>query len=232
MAIWNDLIDQAFVGLGVIQPGDSIAGTSYLAPAQSLLNQLISTLSTEQLTAFQQVRQNFSLVAGQPAYTLGSGGSFATTGALRAMGVTDWRATYAVPPSSKGGTPLPMRDFDAVVASKDDGIGVTSSIPLFLGVDTSFPLINLRVWPTPSANPGTLELGYWTPILQIADFTATYTLPDGWPAMLQWGLAVQLYPTYARPGQTIDVIAANFQNAKGSIVAQNSIGAPAPQAAQ
>ena len=218
----NDVIDQSFVDLGVIQPGDSIT-TTLRTPAQVQLNALLSSLSTEQLTAFQQVMQVFNLVAGQTAYTLGSGGSFATTGGLRAMRVTAWRAAYANLLSS-GGRVLSMDEFGAA-AQQAQPAGETAPIPKIVGADTSYPLINVRVLPPPGSFPGTLELAYYTPLTQITDFTVALTLPDGWLQMLHWNLAEQLYSQYARPGQTIDVIAAEAQKSKAALVAQNSMSA-------
>jgi hypothetical protein len=224
MSTWNDLITQAFVNLGVIQPGEGIT-TSMQTDAQTRLNQLLSSLSTEQLTAFNQVKQSFSLVSGTAEYTLGAGGTFPTTGSLRAVKVTSWRAYYSTILSG-GGPVLPMDQYGAIAQQQ---AGEVTSIPKAVGADTAYPLIHVRVFPPPSNTPGTIELAYYTPVTQISDFTVAISLPEGWEEMLQWGLAVQLYSQYARPGQTIEVIASNAQNAKASIVAQNTIGAQAAQ---
>lgn len=224
---WNDLIDLSFIDLAVIQPGASIT-TSMRTDAQSRLNALVSSLNTEQLTVFNQVMQVFNLSAGVSAYTLGSGGTFATTSNLRAQKVTAWRAAYAGV-LSRGGGVLSMAELGA--RANQQG-GELAAIPEFVGADTSYPLINVRVFPPPSATPGTLELAYWVPIAQISDFTATISLPEGWPEMLHWNLALRLFPQYARPGQVIDVIAGNAQNAKASIVNQNSMQGAAPQQGQ
>jgi len=225
--VWNDLIDLAFIDLAVIQPGASIT-TAMRTDAQSRLNMLVSALNAEGATVFDQVMQSFNLSEGVDAYTLGASGSWATTGSLRAQKVTSWRGKYSGI-LSRGGAPMSMAEFAARI---NQAGGETAAIPEFLAADTAYPSINIRVYPPPSGLFGAaVELGYWTPIAQISDFTAAISLPEGWPEMLHTGLAVGLYPQYARPGQTLDAIAALHQNAKARLVDQNSMGG-APQQQQ
>ncbi len=224
---WNEIIDAAFVDLGTIQPGMSIT-TAMRTDAQKRLNQLLSSLSTEGLSAFNQVKQPFQLLNGITAYTLGSGGTFGTTGNLRALRVTSWRAYYAGV-LHDGGPILPLDQFGAVAKQAN---GEVSAIPKAVGADTSYPLINVRVFPPPSSAPGTLELAYWTPITQVADFTVAANQPEGWEHMLHFNLAVALAPQYARQGGISPELAANAQNSKASLVSQNApAGPPAQQAA-
>jgi hypothetical protein len=223
MSSWNDLIDQAFVDLGTIQVGESISA-GMRTDAQTRFNQLLSSLSTEGLTVFNQVMQSFTLTAATVAYTLGSGGSFATTGSLRAVKVTAWRASYAGVLTG-GGDILSMAEFGARAVQM---AGEVSSIPKMVAADTAYPLINVRVFPPPSTAPGSLELAYYTPITQVTDFTATVALPEGWNQLLHFNLAVALSPQYTRQGGISQELAANAQNSKAVIVAQNTIGAPPP----
>jgi len=224
--IWNDIIDLAFLDLGVTQPGEVIT-TSMRTDAQTRFNVLLSSLSTEGLTAFNQVFQSFALSANTTSYTLGVGGSFST--AVRAMKVTAWRAFYGGVLSS-GGPVLSLAEFGAAAAQAQP-TGETAPIPKIVGADTAYPFINVRLLPPPSFTPGNIELAYWTPITQIADFTQVVSgLPDGWTQMLHFQLAVVLAPQYARDGGISPELAANAQNAKASLVQQNVMGAQAPQA--
>jgi hypothetical protein len=222
------IINQAFQDLKVLAPGGSVS-TTVLNDAFVYLNQLISSLSIEGPMAFNQVRQTFNLVAEQPAYTLGSGGSFATTGGKRAVKVTSWRGSYNGVLSS-GGAPLSVEDFGAQAKQV---LGESTPIPSIVGADTAYPLINIRIHPPPGSTTGTLELGYWTPITQFATVTDVLAFEDGLEEMLHFNLAVILYPQYGRAGGIDPVLAANAQNSKAKIVAMNSAGStPAPQAAQ
>ena len=75
-------------------------------------------------------------------------------------------------------------------------------IPTLLGVDTAFPNANVRVWPPPSAAPGSVELAYTTPLVAFAAVGSTVTLPPGgWLQMLRWNLARELYSRYPSPSR-------------------------------
>jgi hypothetical protein len=244
VSTWATIINQAFQDLGVIQPGESITSTMQ-TDAFVYLNQLLSSLSTEGATAFNQVMQTFALVAGDSEYTFGSGGQWATTGALRPQKVTAWRA-YAGD-MHRGGLPMAMEAFSAAIQAKQaellalntqaiaEGVittfpaSVTAPIPAILGADTAYPLINVRVYPPPSAAPGSVELAYWTPIVAAAAVGDTVTMPPGYEAMIHFNLAVALAPQYARSGGITPELAANAQNAKAAIVQQNTGMAQPPE---
>lgn len=223
MSTPTPIINQAFQDLKVLAPGGSVS-PGVLADAFVYLNQLMSSLSIEGPMAFNQVKQTFNLSQGTVAYTLGSGGSFGTTGGKRAVKVTSWRGLYGGVLSS-GGAPLSIEDFSAQAKQL---LGESTPIPSLVGADTAYPLINVRVHPPPGANPGNIELGYWTPITQFATVTDVLAFEDGFEEMLHFNLAVILYPQYGRQGGIDPVLAANAQNSKARIVAMNSTGGAPP----
>lgn len=227
MSTPRSIINQSFQDLKVLAPGGSVSPTVE-ADAFVYLNQLMSSLSIESPMAFNQVRQTFSLVYATVAYTLGSGGSFATTGGKRAVKVTSWRANYGGVLGS-GGAPLSMEEFGAQAKQM---IGESAPIPALVGVDTAYPLINVRIHPPPSFVLGTIELGYWTPITQFATVTDVLAFEDGFEEMLHFNLAIILYPQYGRQGGIDPVLAANAQNSKAKIVAMNSTGSAPGQVQQ
>ena len=241
----SDLIDEAFIDLGMTQPGVTVSSATQ-SNAFRMLNQMLLNWSTEGLTVFAKVLQTFSLVAGTSAYTLGSGGTFATTGSLRAQKVTAWLATSG--DMREGGAPMSMEEFAAACVAAQaslaalymeaamEGVVTTvpaplvAPIPLLVGADTNFPLINVRVYPQPSAAPGSLELAYWVPIVAFAAVSDGLTsLPPGYEAAIHFNLAVALEPQYRREGRDgpDPILASNAQNTKASIVEQNRmISAP------
>jgi hypothetical protein len=220
----RSIINQAFQDLKVLPPGGSVS-TTVENDSFVYLNQLMSSLSIEAPMAFNQVRQSFNLVYATASYTLGSGGSFATTGGKRAVKVTSWRASYGGVLSS-GGPVLSMEEFGAQAKQM---LGESTPIPSLVGADTAYPLINIRIHPLPSFVVGTLELGYWTPITQFTTVTDVLAFEDGFEEMLHFNLAVILFPQYGRTGGIDPVLAANAQNSKAKIVAMNSTRAPQAQ---
>ena len=91
MALVSDIINESFLDLAVIAPGETIS-SGMQTDAFLRLNQLLASLSTEGAMVFNQVEQSWPLSSGVVAYTLGAAGSLATTGGLRAQKITAWRA--------------------------------------------------------------------------------------------------------------------------------------------
>lgn len=233
---YSDLIQQAFEDLAVVQPGETISSALQANGFAELL-QMLQSFSTEGATVFTEQTASFPLNVGVSAYTLGVGGSLATS--VRAQRVVAWRATSGA--FACGGSPLPYDSFDAAVSSAGQKfqsvVGQVqallapyylspslllsnAAVPMFLAADASWPLINIRVFPVPFG--GTLDLTFWSPITAPASVSDTVTLPPGFEDMIHYNLAVRLYPKYSRVGGMSPELAANAQNTKASVVAQNS----------
>lgn len=232
------LITTAFLDLGIMPVGFSVS-TDAQTDAFARLNQLLLNWSDEGAMVFNQVRQTFSLVAATSAYTLGSGGTFVTTSSLRAQKVTDWRATSG--DMQKGGPALSLSEFDTAAMAGQAKLAelftraalkgaiasvpstLTVPIPSIVGADTAYPLINVRVWPPPSASPGTIELGYWTPIAAFSTVGDSIALPPGYEDALHFNLAVALAPMWLKGAPIPEALAANAASTKARIVQQNTV---------
>jgi hypothetical protein len=218
----SDIITGAFLDVGVITVNETIT-SAMQSDSFTRLNLLLDSLSAEGLVVPNQVMQPFALVANTDIYTLGSGGTFATTGGLRAMKVTAWRAWY-VSVLRSGGRALSMAEFGEQAKQI---LGEQTPIPRIVGADTGYPNINVRVFPPPSATPGNLELSYWTPFVNFATVGDTVTMPPGFPRMLRCLLAADLYPQYPRPSN-MKLVYDNAKDAKAALMEQNAMAAPQP----
>ena len=242
----QQIVNEAFFDLGAVASG---AAPSISESNDGLLrlNQMLSSWSTEGATVFNQVMQLFALQNGVTAYQLGPGGSWGT--AQRAQKVTAWRANFG--DMAKGGAPLSMAEFGMAAAAVNQQLaelavraaleGLTSGvfvplvapIPTVVGADTNFPLINVRVAPTPSNAGAQIELAYWTPIAQFGALTDVVNLPQGFEDALHFGLAIRLAPQYARQTGVDPALAAMAQQTKAAIVQQNTTAQQqAPQTQQ
>ena len=210
----SDIIQQAFEAIVVVQPGDAI-GATLQTNGFLMLNELLNSLSAEKFSVFTQLFASFSLVAGTSSYTLGVGGTWAV--GTRAQRVVSWSASSGG--FRSGGDALAFPAFQALAVNP---VGASSVIPSALGADEAYPLINIRVFPTPATSPGSVELAYWTPITQFATVGDVLALPPGWFQMLYTNLAVLMYPKYTRVGGLSPELAALAQNSKASLVQQNS----------
>jgi hypothetical protein len=222
MALVSDLLNQAFLDLGAIAPGDSNT-TLELSDAFLRLNQLIKSWSTEQLTVPSMTHQSFAVTAGTDAYTLGPAGTLVT--ALRVLRVTG--------ASSRQGnfrSAMHVMSFEQFAATIEDPMSSATVLAKVLAADGAFPLINLRVYPMPATGPGALWLDFWSAIPAFVAQTDAITLPEGWERALHLNLAVDLYPQYGRTGGIDPSLLGLAQASKASLVKLNADILGAPQA--
>ena len=216
------VISEALADLGVIRPGE-VVSTTVQTDCLLRLNQRMSAHSIEQSLVQTNVHSTYNLQAGVSRYTFGVGGVFSTS--TRPEKISGWKASFGF--FQVGGSVL---TFAQLQAQSKDGIGTTSVIPAMLGADVAYPLINIAIFPAPSAFPGLLELSYWAALSQFADLNSTnYTFPDGWDDFLHFDLAMALLPRYGRQGFDSAALAANMQTSKAKIL--TLIQAPGVQAA-
>jgi hypothetical protein len=221
----SDLITAAFEDVGLIQVGETITA-AIQTDAFNRLNPLLDQLSAEGLTVPYQVAQTFNLQPATVAYTLGASGTFQTSGSLRALKVTSWRAFFQGVLHS-GGRVLSLAEFGEQAKQI---LGEQSAIPGIVGADTAYPNLNVRVFPPPSSPAGSLELVYLTPLLNFFAAGDTINLPHGWILLLRSYLARDLFPQYGRPS-TKDVIWDNAARARMAVMTENAMSAPQPQPA-
>lgn len=203
--------------LAVTTPGEVLAA-SMLDAAFVLLNQGIDGLSAEQALAYVVYHQAFTLTAGLSTYTVGTAGTLVST--ARPERITGW-TSYTAAGFRTGGQIISI---EALHAQAKDPLGSLDSVlPQMVAADQAYPAINLEVFPKPAASPGTLALDYYSATAQFAARSTTVTLPSGYVDLLRTMLAVMLYPSYARvAGNTLEVISAAAQNAKGRVVTKNA----------
>jgi hypothetical protein len=222
----SDLINEAFLNISGFAVGEGLTSAEQ-TDAFMRLNQIISSWSTEQLTVPNMTHTAFTLAAGTSNYTLGTGGTLVTS-------ARPLRVTGASSVSGNFRSNVEVMSFEKFAATVSDPLAAATVLATKLAADGSFPSINLRVFPTPAATPGTLWLDYWMAIAQFATVGDTVALADGFELALQLALAVHLYPQYGRSGGIDPVLAANAQSAKASLVDKNLkiLGQPAaPQGA-
>lgn len=210
----SDIINQAFLDLNVVAPGEGIT-TAEQTDAFLRLNQMIASWSREQLTVPQLVHQIFTPTAGTFAYTLGTGGTLASSSApVRVTGATSYSGNFR--------SPVRIVSHEEFGATVGDDAGSTAVLVKVLAADGDSPNINVRLWPTPAAGPGSLEITYWAALAAFATVGDSVTLPEGFEDALHFNLAVRLYPQYGRQGGIDQVLASNAQTTKAALVQLNA----------
>lgn len=197
--------------IGAIATGET-ASADEQADALSVLNQMLDSWSNENLIINAKIKEEFPLVGGQQIYTMGPSGNFNTTRPLRidmAYIKQSGSTTFELP-------------VEIVTVEQWADIGVKntqSSIPTKLYPEMTSTLVNLNLWPVPSAAT-TLVLYSIKTLTSFANATDSVTLPPGYEKALRYGLAVELAPEF---GKSLDpVLVEQMNEAKANIKRINS----------
>lgn len=209
----SDLIQQSFNDLGVTKAGELISPTMQLF-ALPLLQQLWSSFSAEEALAYLFQHQTFSLSPGTTIYTLGTGGTLATS--ARPVRVTGWTSVSGN--FRNGGRII---SFEELHAMGRNATAKRSVLAEAVAADTAFPAINVEVFPAPDTGANLL-LDYYTPLVPFASVSDSLNLPDGWELMTHVELALVLAPQYARQGGVPPALVAAAANAKQTIMSKNA----------
>jgi len=209
-----DLIDEAFIDLAVIQPGETISA-DMLANTFRMINQLISSWSGERLVNPNQTHGNFTPVAGTSSYTFGAGGTFNT--AAVPVQVTGWSQSSGN--FSNGGKIISYDEFRTKTLNATARRSVLAEL---VTCDQNYPLMAIEMFPPPDTAPGTLRLDYYMVMTAFAATSTTVNLPPAYEQALHFNLAVAMAPQYARSGGVTPELAANAQNSKAVIVQKNA----------
>lgn len=220
----SELITLSFIDLSAIVSGEAISSAEQ-ADAFTRLNLMLANWSAEQLTLPQMKHELFTPTAGLPTYTLGTGGTFASS-------VRPMRVTGAASVSANFRQPVEVMSFDRFAATTQDPLASTSVLALKMAADNGYPSINLRIFPVPAGSPGSLWIDFWGAIAQFATVGDTVANAPEIVDALHWNLAVELFPQYARPGSALELIGSRAQQSKAALVQLNAQILGVQQAAQ
>jgi len=182
-----DIIKRSLRLAQVISQGDDPSGTDYEADALTTLNSLLASLSAERLMVPYLVTDTLTLTIGDGEYTYGTGGDI---NSARPNRIED-----AFVRDAQG------NDFDVhiVHVSKynDIGLKTTQGRPYYLYFIAEYPLAKIKLIYVPDAAE-TLYLTSWKPLTQIAAVGDTISLSGEYQRFLEYNLAVDIGPEYAK----------------------------------
>lgn len=228
MATYLDLLTQAMIDLGEIQPGEQM-NSAETANGLVKINYVLSSWSLEGITVYTHSVGLFSLTPGMPAYAMGPGAVWLTS--QRPVKLKGASISYQG--LQQGVAIMPMGAFEQSLA-KDERIAAIdylangqpaspvlkawadAALPTRLGEDSAAPVKNIRVHPVPTVSGVQIELSYWTPLPAVANLSDTYQFPvPGYEMALVGELSLVLAPGYGRP--VTQELLANIQRGKQRI---------------
>lgn len=184
-----DLIKNAALKLGAVQPGESL-NAAEASDCLSVLNSMLDLWAVDNLLVYQIVQANYSWAGGSASRTIGTGGNFNGPRPHRIEDGTFWR-------SANVDIPAHILSSRSQYDSLPDKTG-QSTVPQYLFYDPAYPLGVLYAYPVPSAAI-TLYLNYWQTLQSFAGLTTSLSLPPGYQWMIEHNLAVHLEPIFGVP---------------------------------
>jgi hypothetical protein len=211
----SDLITEAWLDIDEITVGRLISSAEQ-ADSFARLNAMLDQWSTEELSVYTEAHTGFTVTAGTAAYTLGPSGTLS----LASSAVCVTGASSSSAPFAKN---IEVVSFPEFHARRENRRGRTTVLAELVAADQHWPLINILLYPTPAASPGTLWLDYWLPLTAFTAVTETVSLPPGYTNALRLNLALELFGPYARharPGK-FEWLVGQAKAAKEAVVALN-----------
>lgn len=189
MATVLDLITEALVSVKALAVGET-AGPDMTTDALDKFNEVLESLSIQNLAKFSTLETKFPLVGGKAVYTIGPGGDVVAQrpnsidGAFVSYGLVDF--------------PLEVKtDTEYALLS----VKSTPGIPRWLVWVGDYPNATLKLWPVPDAQPATLTLYQKRAFTAASGLTDPVDLPPGYRKMIRLLLAWELLTDY--PGMTV-----------------------------
>ena len=209
MVTARDIITRAYQINGVLTKSEALSGDEASDGLKSL-NALLSSWTNDSLLAYARLSENFPLVGGKQAYTIGSGGDFNTTrptqilSAFTRIGDIDYEIDI-----------INGVAFDSITQKS-----ISSSIPEVLFYDGNAPLGTINIYPVPTT--GTLHLRTEKPLTVFTTLDSDLEFPPGWERALIYNLSIEDSSMYGQPvNQAVYEIAMDALGKIKTAVARN-----------
>lgn len=186
----RDLIKSSLRLFGAIATGET-PSSDQETDAFSVLNEMLVSWSNDGLLIPQIVRESFALTPNQQTYTMGPSGNFNTTRPVRieSAGVEMQNGASTVE--------FPLRILNSSQWAEIGLKSTASTLPSRIYPDESYPLMNINLWPVPSA-ANNLILYSAKPFSSFSTVTDNVIFPPGYSRALRYNLAFEIAPEYGK----------------------------------
>jgi hypothetical protein len=181
-----DIIRMALRRIGALASEESPSAAEE-QDALLVLNDMLDSWAGERLNLFATLRSTHALTPSLDPHTIGASGTFTATRPIRVD------AASIIPASALGTeTPLTiLSDAEWQALQGKTAVGT----PIYLWVDSAYPLMKLHLNPIPSA-ADTLVLYTWQQIGRFASTATAVDFPPGYARAIVSNLAIELAPEF------------------------------------
>lgn len=153
-----------------------------------VLNDLLETWSTENLTVYTQESNTFALVPGQAAYTVGAAGNWVMTRPVEIA------SAYV----RLQGPDYPLEQVSDDWYNLIETKAQSGQIPCWFKYDADFPLGVITLWPVPNA-AGSITLTSNKQFSAVPNVATVISYPPGYSKALRHALAIDLAGEFGVP---------------------------------
>jgi hypothetical protein len=208
----NELLTRSMQLVGAVATGETLTAAEANDGLLSL-NDMLEHWSTEGLTIPQIIREEFTLVPGQAAYTIGPSGNFNTAAP------TEIREARIIDVSAVPQMELPIEIINYQQWADIQQKGIQSSQPIYLFFQKSAPLSTINLYYVPSV-ANKIALYSFKPLTRFTAVTDQIEFPAGYSRAIRYNLAVELAIEYGKePSPNVMQMA---MDAKAALMRQNS----------
>ncbi len=189
----NDLLRSSFRCIGQLRPGFGHS-PSELTDGLFILNAMLDSWSTDDLNAFCELIQSFTLTPGVQTYSIGSGGAFNGARPTRID-----KGTLVVLSNPASPLRMDLRLMDDEEWQSINLQSTASTLPRKLFYNPTFPLGTVNLWPSPT-EADKVELSSAQNLA--GGFTAgtdAFVAPPGYLDAVRYQLAVRLAMEWDKP---------------------------------
>lgn len=191
MSTAQQIITTAYQMIGYLSANETMsAADSALGLDQ--LNKMLDSWSNSPQACFAVTEQSFPLVPGKSSYKIGTSGG-ADVNATRPLRIIEGPGAAYIQDGNGNNYPVDVVPRDQWNQLANRGPNTTSDIPDTLFYDPQSPLGVLNVWPNPTM-AYTLYFDSYQQLGNMANLTASFSLPPGYELAIQSNLAVLLGP--------------------------------------
>jgi hypothetical protein len=200
-----DLINGAMRKIGVLAPGNSLAGQE-ASDALQTLNEMLSSWSIEGMMILAPTREVFNLAASTGSYTIGPGQTFDTTRPVR---ITE----ASVIPNADG-IEHPL----TIIRDSGEWAGITSKsteslYPSHLFYQPAETTGTIYVYDVPDSSTPDLVLYSEKALTQYSALTDSVSLAPGYERAIKYNLAIEYAGEYGKEPSPSVVLVANESKA-------------------
>lgn len=158
--------------------------------AFNVLSDLMDDYSNEGLLRLPPVIETFSFVSNQQIYQMGTGAPDFNTARPMRIDQVNWGLTGPAPQTQNAIQIITEQEWMDIKVKT-----VTSSIPLKVFIQDTYPYVTLNFWPMPNlANQ--VVISSQKAFATFSSVNSTLALPPGYQKMIRYNLAIDLAPEY------------------------------------